>query len=131
MNGKYLLDTNIVIAIFKSDKAVLSKLETAEAVFLPLITIGELYFGAYNSKRKSENVSRLEDFIEDSNVIGIDEQTTRIYGDIKFSLKQKDKPIPENDIWNAAIAIQHNLKVLSRDLHFNYVDRLIVDSVDS
>ena len=52
MNGSYLLDTNIVIAIFQRETAVEQRLETAAEVFIPAIVLGELYFGATRSARR-------------------------------------------------------------------------------
>ena len=55
MNGKYLLDTNIVIALFAKEQTVLENLALAAEVFIPVVTIGELHFGAYKSARQAEN----------------------------------------------------------------------------
>lgn len=51
MNGRFLLDTNIVIAIFADDKSVMEALELAQEVFVPIIALGELYYGAQNPTR--------------------------------------------------------------------------------
>ena len=56
MNGNYLLDTNIVIALFAEDKGVINRVNQARQVFLPAIVIGELYYGAYNSRKEGEEV---------------------------------------------------------------------------
>ena len=112
MNGRYLLDTNIVIAIFAQDASVTFQLATATEVLIPSIVIGELFYGAYNSKRIAENVQRINDFIEANTIISCDSETAKWYGQIKNTLKTKGRPIPENDIWIAAIAQQHQLKLV-------------------
>ena len=124
MNGRYLLDTNIVIAIFAQDASVAFQLATAAEVLIPSIVIGELFYGAYNSKRRAENVQRINDFIEANTIISCDSETAQCYGQIKNTLKIKGRPIPENDIWIAAIAQQHKLTLISRDGHLNEVDSI-------
>jgi tRNA(fMet)-specific endonuclease VapC len=81
-----------------------------------------LYYGSYGSKKTKSNLKRLEDFILSSSVINTDIDTAGIYGYIKNELKKKGSPIPENDIWIAALAKQHSLKVLTRDKHFKSID---------
>ena len=69
MNGRFLLDTNIVIALFKNDNLVKDKISEAAEIFLSNVTIGELYFGAYKSNRGEDNIRQLEDFIFNNNVL--------------------------------------------------------------
>ncbi len=86
--------------------------------------IGELYYGAYNSNRMQDNIERISAFQSDANIISCDASTAIFYGQIKKELKSKGNPIPENDIWIAAVAIQHDLKLVSRDKHFKVIDSL-------
>lgn len=124
MNGKYLLDTNIVIAIFAGDSNILRQLNESENIFVSSITIGELCFGAYKSMRSEDNLARIEKFAESNDVLSCDLETASIYGRIKSKLRQKGHPIPENDIWIAAVAQQHALTLISRDVHFAAIDDL-------
>ena len=124
MNGKYLLDTNIVIAIFAGDRAVLDPLAQSNDIFLPTIVLGELYYGARKSTHVDANISRIDELAASSALLGCDIDTARHYGTIKNDLRAKGRPIPENDIWIAAVAQQHGLTLVSRDKHFNEVDRL-------
>lgn len=128
MTGRYLLDTNIVIAIFANEAAVSQKLAQAGEVFVPGIVLGELYYGARKSARAAANVARVDEFAANSNVLICDVKTARHYGEIKSELRAKGRPIPENDIWIAAIAQQHNLTLLTRDGHFNNVDGLLIEA---
>ncbi|NCP16085.1 type II toxin-antitoxin system VapC family toxin [bacterium] len=124
MSGSFLLDTNIVIALFGDDNAVKEKLAAAQEIFIPNVVIGELIYGAYKSSRSLENLDRIDELTVSNVILGSDAETARLYGEIKSSLRQKGHPIPENDIWIAAIAIQHELTLVSRDAHFTEVDRL-------
>ena len=128
MTGKYLLDTNILIALFAKDAGVQSKLSQAGEVLIPSIVFGELYFGARKSSRVEENVRRVDDLLDESAVLDCTAETAAQYAVIKNDLKLKGKPSPENDIWIAAVAVQHSLILVTRDAHFQEVDHLTVES---
>ena len=128
MNGRYLLDTNIVIAIFGQDASVLTNLKDASEVFVPSIVIGELYYGAYKSMRVADNILRTEEFVAKNIILGCDTATSQIYGRMKSALRAKGRPLPENDIWIAAIAEQHALTVATRDTHFSEIDGLATEA---
>jgi len=121
-NGSYLLDTNVIIAIFGKDSSILEPLSRAKEIFVPVIAIGELYYGAHYSTRPQENVCKITEFASVARVLGCDIITSEIYGIIKASLRMKGTPIPENDIWIAAIAKQHGLTLVTRDTHFHEVE---------
>ena len=70
------------------------------------------------------HVQRLEDFIRDTVSVPCDDDTARVYGEIKSALRRKGRPIPDNDIWIAAAAMQHTLSLVSRDEHFASIERL-------
>jgi tRNA(fMet)-specific endonuclease VapC len=124
MTGKLLLDTNIVIALFAQDVSILQQLETADEIFIPAIVLGELYFGANKSKRATANLTRLDEFALSNIILGCDVETAKIYGSIKNKLLETGHPIPENDIWIAAVAIQHHVTLVTRDIHFNFIENL-------
>lgn len=124
--GGFLFDTNIVIAAFGRDEGVAQRLEglPADSIFIPSIVIGELFYGAYRSSRATENRRRIEEFVRASNVLPCDAATARTYGELKDGLLRKGRPIPENDIWIAAVAIQHDLTLVTRDMHFEHITEL-------
>lgn len=128
MNGKYLLDTNILIAIFAGDTPVLQRLAGAEAVFVPSIALGELYYGARRSTRVATNTGRIDAFAASNIVLACTIATAQHYGAIKQQLRTRGTPIPENDLWIAAIATQHRLTLVSRDVHFNTVAGLATET---
>src|SRR5438309_795514 len=126
MSGK-LLDTNIIIAPFAQDAAVQSQLAATQDVFVPSITLGELYYGARRSGRSAANLARIDQYAAHSTVLRCGTVTAQQYGEIRNLLRLKGKPIPENDIWIAAIAQQHQLTLVSRDEHFTAVYGLLVE----
>ena len=128
MSGKFLLDTNIAIALFAKDSSVMDRLQEAESVSIPSIVLGELFFGAYKSTHVDENVARVSEFASASAVLACDTTTGRHYGQIKSRLRTKGQPIPENDIWIAALARQYDLTLVSRDVHFAEVENLKVEA---
>lgn len=124
MNGSYLLDTNIIIALFEFDVGVQNRLRGAQGVFLSSVVLGELYFGANKSSRAEENTARIDRFAEGRFVLASDAQVAREYGLLKNELRLKGRPLPENDIWIAATARWHDLVLASRDNHFREVEGL-------
>lgn len=122
--GRFLLDTNIVIALLEGDQVVLSHLEHASEVFIPAIVLGELFFGAYKSGRPKENTDRVERFAGGRAIIPCDLAVAREYGRLKQHLREKGRPLPENDIWIAATARHHELVVVTQDRHFKEIDGL-------
>jgi tRNA(fMet)-specific endonuclease VapC len=124
MNGEYLLDTNIVIALFNSERDVVNRLRDRPTVFLPVAAIGELYHGAFKSEKVNQNLARIRDFISVNTVLDVSAETAYEYGSIKDQLRRKGRPIPANDLWIAATARQYQLTVATRDEHFWHVDGL-------
>ena len=122
--GRLLLDTNIISDLNDNVPETLQVLASAEEVFTSVVVAGELFYGIENCTRRKENFSFYTDFFQTCAVLDITLDTASIYGAIKTNLRQKGKPIPENDIWIAAIAIQNDLTLLTHDHHFNSVDRL-------
>ncbi len=92
--------------------------------FLDPVQFWENYTLAPISPNMLRRLSRLGDFASCNSVLPCDTDTASFYGLIKKRLLEKGKPIPENDIWIAAVAYQHSLTVISRDDHFNEVEKL-------
>jgi len=122
--GRLLLDTNIISDLNDNVPETLEVLASAEEIFTSVIAAGELFYGIENSTRRKENFSFYTDFFQTCAVLDVTLDTASIYGTVKTNLRQKGKPIPENDIWMAAIAIQNELTLLTRDNHFTSVDDL-------
>jgi len=124
MNGEYLLDTNIVIALFAQDQSVIMRITQAESILIPVIVLGELYFGACQSARSQENILRIQTLQNQVPTVNVNQQTTLEYGQIKANLKKKGRPVPENDLWIAALAKQHGYIVVSRDKHLLSIEEI-------
>ena len=119
-----LLDTNIISALLMGDVNVADNIDAAKEAFIPIIVIGELHYGAQYSANIQKNTNNINKLIERYGILKTDEQTAEVYGVLKASLRRKGKPIPENDIWIAAIAHQHGLTLVTRDKHFSEIDEL-------
>jgi len=124
MSGRYLLDTNIIIALFADEAIVKSSLAQANEVFIPNFVIGELCYGARKSGRVGANLARVDELIVNSTILGCDAETARQYGEVKSKLRLKGRPLPENDVWIAALALRHDLILVTRDAHFQEVESL-------
>jgi tRNA(fMet)-specific endonuclease VapC len=122
MSGRYLLDTNVIIALFARQQTVLDRLAAADAVFVPVVALGELYYGARKSGRVEQNLERIDEFAAAATLLDCNQATAQRYGDIKNGLRAKGHPIPENDIWIGAVGMQHDLTVATRDDdHFSQI----------
>jgi tRNA(fMet)-specific endonuclease VapC len=126
--GEYLLDTNIVIALRRGDMRALARVALVDRIWLCSIVLGELYRGAFNSRLQIANLTYLDLVATSNGILVCDAATARLYGEIKQSLIRKGRPIPENDIWIAAIARQHGLTLATRDSDFQHVDGLVAES---
>jgi tRNA(fMet)-specific endonuclease VapC len=127
MAGRVLLDTNVIIAFFSGEKGVSKQFADAE-VFVSSTVLGELYYGARKSAHAAANLARIEQFAASVEVLSCDAATAQIYGKLRDQLRSKGRPIPENDIWIAAVALQHALTLATRDEHFNEVDGLHIEN---
>ena len=116
-----ILDTNAVSALFVGDRALEKVLASTPRHELPTIVIGEYRYGLQRSKYRRTLHGLLEALIAESNVLAIELETTLAYAVVRERLRAKGKPLPENDVWISALAIQHDLDVVSRDAHFDHV----------
>jgi tRNA(fMet)-specific endonuclease VapC len=128
MAGSLLLDTNVVVALLAGDPDTRDFLSQAEITFLPSIVLGELYYGAWKSRQKEANSSKIDALAAKSAVLPVDAVTAWHFGQIKSALRAKGRPIPENDIWIAALAKQYGLGLLTHDQHFKEVDGIEIIS---
>ena len=124
MSGDFLLDTNTVIRLFGHDQAVERRFDADPRVLLPVFVLGELYYGALKSSLVDENCRRIDNFLGDVKILYATLGTAYDYGTIKTELERKGRMIPQNDLWIAALARQHDLTLVSSDRHFAEVDNL-------
>ena len=130
MSGNiYLLDTNIIIGLFANESSITEKIKSYSGdIFIPSIVMGELFYGAEYSTKKEENKKRIEALAGVSLILDCDTVTAKVYGKIKSQLKVKGAPIPENDVWIASLAAQHQLTLVTRDKHFLNIDSLSMET---
>ena len=117
---KLLLDTNRLSDALAETADVLDRLETAEAIHVPVIVLGEIRSGFLRGKRRSENETRLSWFLSQPGVttLGIDGPVSHRYASLHQALRARGTPIPTNDLWIAALALEHGLVLYTRDAHF-------------
>jgi tRNA(fMet)-specific endonuclease VapC len=94
MSGRFLLDTNIVIALFADEAIIKDNLAQASEVFIPSIVIGELCYGARKSGRVGANLARIDELVAGSTTLVCDAETARQYGEVKNKLRLKGRPLP-------------------------------------
>ena len=116
--GRYLLDTNILIAMLAGEPTVTAAIGAAAAVYLPSLAVGELFYGAQKSGRPAANAQVVETLAAAGTVLPYGLNTARRYGELKALLRTRGTPIPENDIWIAALAREHDLTLATRDHQF-------------
>lgn len=128
---KIAIDTNIVIDIFNNKKNIIDRLNEYQTIYLPVTVCGELLFGAKNSARSQENERKCIDFINSCHLLNIHELIAQEYAATRKKLKNKGRPIPENDIWIAATCIVNNIPLITYDSDFNHIDDLVLIDLNS
>ena len=123
---RILLDTNAYTAFLTGDERVLNALTEAETAFLSAIVIGELHAGFCGGNRLKENKALLARFLQKSNVrvLDVTAETGEVFGQIKNALQKAGTPIPLNDVWLAAQAMETGSVIVSFDAHFDQVSGL-------
>jgi len=123
---KLLLDTNAYSAFLRGHRDVVSAVRRTDRVLLSAVVVGELLFGFRHGSRFEENSARLDAFLAKASVdlVPVGFATAERFGRIAASLRQKGRPLPTNDVWIAAHAMETGADLLSSDSHFEAVDGL-------
>ena len=121
---RLLLDSNAYSEFMRGNCQVRELVRTAEEVLLSAVVVGEQLFGFRQGQRFEQNLAELRSFLESPYVsfIPVGPVTADRYSRIMASLKAKGRPIPTNDVWIAAHAIETGADLLSADTHFEQVD---------
>jgi tRNA(fMet)-specific endonuclease VapC len=121
------LDTNRYVDLCKGDPETAELVATAELIVLPFIVLAELRAGFSFGSRRAENDRALRRFLltEGIKVLFADDQTTHHYASVFCQLRKQGTPIPTNDMWLAALVLQHNLALHDRDKHFDHLPQLV------
>ncbi|MGA2570957.1 MAG: type II toxin-antitoxin system VapC family toxin [Terracidiphilus sp.] len=121
------LDTNRYTDLCRGEISVIETVEHADEVWLPFIVVGELRAGFAVGSQGARNEAVLRRFLLKPGVaiLYADEQTTQSYANIYRQLRKQGTPIPTNDMWIAALVLQHSLVLCARDAHFDALPQLI------
>lgn len=121
------LDTNRYTDFWTGDATVVRNIEDADAVYVPFAVLAELRSGFLNGTRAAANEQALRGFLKKPgvHVLMPDEDTTVQYATVSQQLRKQGTPIPINDVWIAALALQHGLTLYARDRHFDHIPQLI------
>jgi len=128
---RFLLDTSVLVLVLQGVESLLDRLDADAETSVPIIALGELYYGAMKSERRNENLARIESLAAQMTVLTCERATATHFAEVKDALRQNGTPIPENDVWIAAIARQHGLTLATRDRHFENVADLAIDYWDN
>jgi tRNA(fMet)-specific endonuclease VapC len=120
------LDTNRYTDLCRGDAVVVETVELADEVWLPFIVLGELRAGFAVGSQGTRNEAVLRRFLSKPGVgiLYADDQTTHHYASIYRQLRKQGTPIPTNDMWIAALVLQHSMVLLARDAHFDHLPQL-------
>lgn len=127
--SRIILDTSAYSAFLRGNHEVNSTIQQADEIYLNPIILGELLAGFAMGRNEKKNKDILQVFLssERIRIIDIDEETSERYAIIIHSLREKKTPVPTNDIWIAASAMQYGLKVLTTDSHYLKISQVIVE----
>jgi predicted nucleic acid-binding protein len=128
---KLALDTNAYKALGEGEPGLAEQVRRAEEIGLPIVVLGELWFGFTNGTRLLENTQTLERFLAPPRVkvLELDLRAARAFGEIATLLRRAGIAIQQNDIWIAALCKQHGYVLATRDEGFKHVVGLEVFDV--
>ena len=123
---KLAIDSNRYTDFCRGDGQVVEVLENASEIHMPLIVLAEQRAGFAYGARREKNERVLTRFLNNAGVfiLAPDDQTTFFYADLYSYLRKRGKPIPTNDLWIAALVIQHGLVLFDRDSDFDQLPQL-------
>lgn len=117
-----IIDTNGLSALADGEPALAPILRKATQIAIPVIVLGEYRYGIALSRNRAHYEEWLTEYLPTFWIVEVDERTTVFYSAVRIELRKAGTPIPSNDAWIAALCRQHDLPLLSRDLHFDVVD---------
>jgi len=122
-----LVDTNAYVAFKRGDAEAIAILRAADTIGVSAVILGELLGGFAHGAREADNRRELSEFLASPRVslLPVTEDTAGFYARVYQGLRRKGKPIPTNDLWIAATALQHGFAVFSYDRHFAEIDGLL------
>lgn len=118
------LDTNAVSALLEGDVALLELLDGITRFALPVIVVGGYRHGLQRSRHRKQLAAMLDELVAESDLLVVDDHTTLHYAHVREALRAKGRPLPESDVWIAALCRQHERTLVSRDGDFQHVASL-------
>ena len=121
------LDTNRLTDLFRGDATLAELLETCEEVWIPLFVLAEIKAGFYGGTQQHQNETLLRKLLAKATVAVLlpSRETAEHYARLFVQLKRAGTPVPDNDLWIAALALQHDLTLITRDQHFQHIPQLL------
>lgn len=118
---RFALDTNRLTDFLAGSEEAVDKVQLAERLYVPVIVVGEMRAGFAAGGKAPVNEKRLTQFLSSRRVtlLPIDGPTSYQYARIFVALRKRGTPIPQNDLWIAALVLQHSLPLYTRDVHFD------------
>jgi|JI10StandDraft_1071094.scaffolds.fasta_scaffold781377_2 tRNA(fMet)-specific endonuclease VapC len=120
------LDTNALSDFAAGNEDLGRVLQPFRSLALPAIALGEYRYGLMGSKHQARLSEWLAELLTDVHILEVKARTSTVYARVRQQLRKAGTPIPENDVWIAASAIEHDLPLLTRDRHFRNVNGLEV-----
>jgi tRNA(fMet)-specific endonuclease VapC len=127
----YLLDTDTCIYWLNGRQLVKDRLLAVgwHQVGICVITVAELYYGAYNSNRVEENLARVEEFIKNISIIPLDNISLKLFGQLKAELRRRGQPIADFDLLIASVALAENyILVTNNTRHYSRISGLQLEN---
>lgn len=126
---RILVDTSAYSAFMRGNQEIVNAIRTADEIVLNPVVLGELRAGFSRGDQRARNERDLLSFLDSSRVstVAIDDESADRYAVILASLWNAGTPVPTNDIWIAASAMQHGLRVLTTDEHYVRIKQIVVD----
>lgn len=127
-----LLDTSAYSAVKRGHPGAVAAVRRADRLILTPVVLGELHAGFRLGRQRTRNEAELEVFLSSPRVtvVDVDRETARRYAVIYQGLREAGTPIPTNDIWIAASAMQHGCAVVTADRHFANVPQILVEMLE-
>ena len=127
MEVRVALDTNRLTDLFRGDQVLSKWLESCDEVWIPLIVLAEIKAGFYGATQQQSNQVLLRKLLSKTTV-GVllpGRETAEQYARLFVQLKRAGTPVPDNDLWIAALALEHDLTLITRDRHFHHIPQLL------
>lgn len=126
-----LLDTSAYTLLSYGHSEALRYIQSAEQILLPVVVLGELYSGFAYGSRTDENRRVLNEFYRENRVVitTLSTDTAEQYAKIYTLLRRIGRPIPTNDMWIAAAALEHGARLLTADSHFSHIPLLLIEYI--